>query len=99
MSKYTVPASEMQIAINELNSANNEFKSRVNELEAAQQELASMWQGDANTAFNTAFQNDKGQWVTFAALIDQYVETLGSILQTYQTAESTNTETARTRSY
>ena len=57
MSKYTVTASEMQNAINELNSANSEFKNRVSELEAAQQELAGMWQGDANTAFNTAFQN------------------------------------------
>lgn len=99
MSKYTVTASEMQTAINELNSANNEFKSRVNELEAEQQNLASMWQGDANTAFNNAFQNDKSQWTTFANLIDQYVETLGSILQIYQNAEGTNTETARNRSY
>ena len=45
MSKYTVTASEMQNAINELNSANNEFKSRVNELESEQQTLAGMWQG------------------------------------------------------
>lgn len=99
MSKYTVTASEMQNAIRELNSANSEFKNRVNELEAAQQELASMWQGDANTAFNNAFQADKGQWSTFANLIDQYVQTLSTILQTYQTAESTNVDTARTRTY
>ncbi len=99
MSKFTVTASEMQTAINELNSANSEFKSRVSELEAAQQELAGMWQGDANTAFNSAFQNDKAQWSTFAGLIDQYVQTLGNILQTYQNAESTNTDTARTRTY
>lgn len=99
MSKYTVTASEMQTAISELNSANAEFKNRVSELEAAQQELASMWQGDANTAFNNAFQNDKGQWATFASLTDQYIQTLSTILKTYQTAESTNTETARTRTY
>ena len=99
MSKYTVTASDMQRVINELTSANSEFKSRVSELEAAQQELSSQWQGDANTAFNQAFQNDKGQWTTFANLIDQYVQTLSTILQTYQTAEQTNTETARNRSY
>ena len=99
MSKFTVTAAEMQATINELNSANGEFKSRVSELEAAQQELSGMWQGDANTAFNNAFQNDKGQWATFANLIDQYVQTLSSILQTYQTAESANVETARTRTY
>ena len=99
MSKYTVTASEMQNAINELNSANNEFKSRVTELESEQQNLASMWQGDANAAFNNAFLNDKGQWATFANLVDQYVETLGSILQIYQNAEGTNVETAKNRSY
>ena len=96
---FTVTASDMQRVINELTSANSEFKSRVSELEAAQQELSSQWQGDANTAFNQAFQNDKGQWTTFANLIDQYVQTLSTILQTYQTAEQANTETARTRSY
>ena len=99
MSKYTLTASEMQNTINELNSANSEFKSRVSELETAQQELAGMWQGDANTAFNNAFQSDKGQWTTFAGLIDQYVQTLGTILQTYQNAEATNTDTAKTRNY
>lgn len=99
MSKLTITASEMQNAINELNSANSEFKNRVTELESEQQNLAGMWQGDANTAFNNAFQNDKSQWSTFASLVDQYVETLGSILQIYQNAESTNLDTAKTRSY
>lgn len=99
MSKFTITASEMQNAITELNSANNEFKNRVTELESAQQELAGMWQGEANTAFNSAFQNDKGQWSTFASLIDQYTQTLSTILQTYQNAEATNVDTARTRAY
>ncbi|MBQ2383331.1 MAG: WXG100 family type VII secretion target [Oscillospiraceae bacterium] len=99
MSKFTVNAAEMQTAINELKAANSEFKSRVSELETAQQELGGMWQGDANTAFNAAFQSDKSQWSTFAALIDQYVETLGTILTTYKNAEIPNIETAKTRTY
>lgn len=99
MSKFTLTASEMQNAINEISSANAEFKNRVAELEGEQQNLAGMWQGDANTVFNNAFQSDKGQWSTFATLVDQYVETLGSILQIYQNAESTNVETGKTRSY
>lgn len=99
MSQFTITASEMQTAINELNSANTEFKNRITNLEGKQQELAGMWQGDANTAFNTAFQNDKGQWSNFATLIDQYIQTLGDIMNIYQNAESTNTDTAKTRSY
>lgn len=99
MSQFSVSASEMQTAINELNSANAEFKNRVTNLESKQQELTAMWQGDSNTAFNTAFQNDKSQWSAFANLIDQYVQTLGNILNIYQNAESTNVDTAKTRTY
>ena len=99
MSKFTVSASEMQAAINELASANNEFKSRVSELEALQKELAGQWQGDANTAFNTAFQRDKSQWDTFAALINQYIQALGTIRTEYEKAEMANTNTAKTRNY
>ena len=99
MSKYRVTVADMQSAINELNSNNSEFRSRVNELSAKQQELAGQWQGDANTAFNNAFNSDKGQWDVFASLIDQYIETLHSIMQTYKTAEETNRSTAATRTY
>ena len=99
MSKFTITASEMQTAINELNSHNNEFKNRVAELESAQQNLAGMWQGEANTAFNNAFQTDKEKWSTFAALIDQYTQALSSILQTYSTAEAANVDIAKARSY
>ena len=99
MPKFTLTASEMQNAINELTSANSEFKSRVNELEGAQQNLAGMWQGDANTAFNNAFQSDKAKWSEFAGLVDKYVEALNSILKIYQNAESANTDTAKTRAY
>ena len=99
MSKYTVTISEMQAAINELSSNNTEFRARVAELGAKQQELAGQWQGEANTAFNNVFLSDKGQWDNFAVVVDQYIETLQSIMQTYKTAEETNRATAATRTY
>lgn len=99
MSKYTVTISDMQAAINELQSNNSEFRARVNELGAKQQELAGQWQGDANTAFNNAFMNDKGQWDNFAMLIDQYIEVLSQIMKTYINAEEMNVSTAQTRTY
>lgn len=99
MSKFQVTQAEMQAAIRDLQSNNNEFKNRVADLLAKQQELAGQWQGDANTAFNNAFNNDKGQWDTFATLIDQYVEALQTIQQTYVQAEEANKGTATSRTY
>lgn len=99
MSKFEVTTSEMKRVISDLTADNSEFKSRVSELQELQQELTAEWQGDANTAFNTAFNNDKSQWDTFASLIEQYIQALQSIMETYERAEATNRETAATRSY
>ncbi len=99
MSRYSLTAQELQGAITELTASNGQFKNRVADLLNAQQKLAGMWQGDANNAFNTAFNNDKGQWDTFAQLMDKYIEALQTIKNTYETAEAANTQTASTRSY
>ena len=99
MSKFNVTASELQTVITSLSESNGQFRNRVNELVAKQQELTGQWQGDANVAFDTAFNADKGQWDTFIALVDQYVEALKQIKQIYETAEGTNTSTATTRTY
>ena len=99
MSTFEVTTSEMKRVISDLTADNSEFKSRVSELQELQQELTAEWQGDANTAFNTAFNNDKSQWDTFASLIEQYIQALQSIMETYEQAEATNRETAATRSY
>ena len=99
MAKFQVTASELKAAITDLTEKNKAFKNKVSELEQAQQALRAQWQGDANTAFNTAFENDKAQWTTFSTLIDQYIQALQTILQTYEQAEATNTATASNRSY
>ncbi|MCC8081514.1 MAG: WXG100 family type VII secretion target [Lachnospiraceae bacterium] len=99
MSMFQVTASEMQSAISQLQSDNQEFMARVQELSENQQELAAMWTGDANTAFNNAFQTDATKWTEFYNLINQYIEALNSILTIYTNAESANTETAVNRTY
>ncbi len=95
-SKFGLTASEITSVISQLESDNSEFKSRVTELESEQQTLASQWTGDANTVFNTYFQQNKATWDTFAATVEQYISTLQSILQAYEQAEATNAETAKT---
>lgn len=99
MSKFSVTASELNSAISTLNEDNNQFRARVNDLMTCANELATMWQGEANDKFNTALMNDREKWDEFASLIDQYVEALQFIVQTYSTAEENNTSTATTRIY
>lgn len=97
MSKYTLTAQEIRGAISGLTPLNAQFKARIGDLAGKQAELASQWQGDANTAFNNAFNTDKSKWDSFATLMDQYIEALQNILTTYETAESTNVQIATTR--
>lgn len=99
MSRFSVTANELVNAANNLSEDNNQFRARVNDLITCANELASMWQGEANNQFNNAFNTDQERWTEFATLIDQYVEALGTVAQTYATAEETNVSTASTRTY
>lgn len=99
MSKFSVTANELTTAASYLSEDNSQFRSRVNDLVTCASELASMWQGEANTQFNNAFNTDQERWTEFASLIDQYVEALTQAAQTYATAEETNVSTATTRTY
>lgn len=90
MARFQVTTSEMKAAIIELSEKNEMFKNKVRELETAQQALHAQWQGDANVAFNTAFENDKEKWMEFSYLIDRYIQALASIMQAYENAEQTN---------
>lgn len=98
MAKFEVTTSELKRAVSDLTSDNAEFKNRVSELQELQMELSSEWQGDANTAFTTAFNNDKSQWDTFASLVDQYIQALQAIAENYEKVEAINKETAQIRS-
>lgn len=99
MAKFQVTTAELKAAIADLQEKNSTFLTKVSELEQAQQTLKAQWQGDANTAFNTAFENDKGQWMNFSKLITQYIQALQTIMETYEKAEAANTTTATNRSY
>ncbi|MCQ2509342.1 MAG: WXG100 family type VII secretion target [Lachnospiraceae bacterium] len=88
MGKVQLTYSEMSSAITNLNALNEQFVQRVNDLVTAQQEVATMWKGDSNTAFNSKFEADKGQWDQFANVINQYIEALNRAQQGYQQAES-----------
>ena len=99
MALIQVTAAELKSKANELRSLNGQFKSQVGNLESQEASLASMWEGEAKTAFHTAFNNDKVQMDNFYDLIEKYCQALETIAEKYQQAEAQNTETASTRKY
>lgn len=99
MALIQVTAAELRSKAAELRELNAQFKSQVSNLEGDEQNLASMWEGEAKTAFHTAFNNDKAQMDSFYNLIEQYCTTLENIATKYEIAENQNVETAATRTY
>lgn len=84
---------------NELKSLNSKFKSQVQKLQTEEQSLNSMWDGEANTAFHTAFNKDIVQMNNFYNAIEKYVASLNEIVKEYERAEKANLSTASNRKY
>lgn len=99
MALIQVTASELKSKANELRSLNGQFKSQVGNLESQEASLASMWEGEAKTAFHNAFNNDKTQMDAFNQLIEKYCQALETIAAKYEQAEAANAATASQRSY
>ena len=97
--RIEVTSAQLEAAIQQLTEKNGQFVSRVQELGTLQEELRGQWEGEANNAFNTAFQTDKGKWTTFSQTITQYIQALQQIKQAYDQAEATNVATATNRTY
>lgn len=99
MAMIQVTASELRKQAEVLRGLNTRFQTNVTSLEAVEQSLKGMWEGQANTAFHTAFVKDKGQMDNFYSAIEQYIAALLTIAQKYEQAEMKNTDTATTRVY
>lgn len=99
MGVIRVDAAQLQSRMEELESLNRQFKTEVDGLETQAGSLKSMWEGEANDAFNNAFNNDKVQMNNFYNAVEMYVMRLGNILSRYQSAEATNTSIGNTRTY
>lgn len=99
MAEIRVTAAEVRRKAEELRNLNSQFQSKVDELTNDEQSLAAMWEGDAKTAFHTAFNNDKTQWDAFHSLIEQYAVALDNIATEYDNKEAANASIASTRNY
>lgn len=78
---------------------NTHFKFLVNEMSGTETALKSMWEGDGNNAFHSAFMTDKGKMDLFAELIDKYIDALRKIADNYIDMEQAVTGIATERTY
>jgi WXG100 family type VII secretion target len=97
MALIRVTATSLRSAAEELRGRNGDFKTQVESLVETEDRLKSSWQGQANDAFHAAFTNDRQYMDSFNALIEKYCVALETIADEYERAESTNTDTATTR--
>lgn len=99
MAEIRVTAAEIRKKAQELRSLNSQFQKNVETLVGSEQSLASMWEGDAKTAFHNAFNNDKSQMDNFHSAIEQYAAALDRIADEYEKREAMNAEIASNRTY
>ena len=99
MSFFQVTSAELKKRAEQLKGLNSRFRTGVDSLQSTEQTLKSMWEGEANDAFHTAFTRDKGQMDQFHAVIEQFIEALLIIAAKYEAAENKNISVATTRSY
>ena len=99
MALIRVTAAQVRTTANQLRDYNNNFNSQVTRLQESEASLNSMWQGQANDAFHTAFTSDKEYMTQFYNLINKYCEALDQIATEYENAETMNTDTATKRSF
>lgn len=99
MAAFQVTSSELRAKANELRDLNAQFKTQVGNLESQEGSLLTMWEGEAQRAFDTEFKKDKSQMDNFYNLIEQYCVALENIAAKYDMAEAQNVSTAQTRTY
>ncbi len=96
---FTVSASQLRKTAQELRELNGQYKTKVEALSGAEADLRTMWEGEANLAFQRAFAVDKVSLDNFYTVIERYVQALESAAGEYEKAEAQATQIASTRSY
>ena len=79
----------------QLEQMNVQFRKAVSQLSDSEASLAQMWEGEAQKAFRTAFNQDREQFEAFAQGIDKYVQALREAVSQYESAENKNVGIAK----
>lgn len=97
MPMFRVTSRMLRQKAQELQQLNSQFKNYVGGLVSQEASLATMWEGEAQKAFRTAFNNDRQQFDQFHEGIKQYIQALLNAAEQYEKAETANVTTAQTR--
>lgn len=93
---YVASSSSIQDAINQLEALNSQFRDKATAIDAEHRALTSKWEGDASTAFEEHYQNERQNFDVFYDAINEYVTGLRTILANYENAEQQNKNIAST---
>ena len=91
-----VSSTQLRNRANEIEQLNEQFKVQVNNLVEKENALRSMYEGDAATAFRTAFERNKIQMDNFFNCIARYAQVMEEIAARIEMAEQQNQATAST---
>lgn len=95
----TVNPATLKAKEDELKGYNNNLKRQIETLSSQGQALCSMWEGEAKTEFQNAFQKDITQMNNFYNAIEKYVAVLQEMRMAYENAEKKSRTIASQRKY
>ncbi len=98
MATMMVSSAQLRNRAEEIAQLNEQFKAQVNSLAEKEASLRTMYEGDAATAFRTAFERNKIQMDNFFNCIARYAAVLQEIAARIELAEQQNQSIASTTS-
>lgn len=87
---FVASSNSIEDVINQLRDLNNRFETKASEIDTEHTSLTQKWEGDASTAFEEHYQNERQNFDVFSQAINEYIQGLTTILQNYETAEQQN---------
>ena len=98
MAQLVVSTQQIRSQATQLKSRNESFKRKVEQLAQQERSLDNMWDGDANNAFKSNFQEDQKQFMNFYNGINDFVKALNQIADEYDRMEASAKQVAANRS-
>ena len=91
---YVQSSQALGEVIIQLDGLTQRFRQKAIDLEQEQQALCSKWEGDASTAFNQHWVQERENFNTLLEVLGEYIKKLEAIMQAYEEAEAKNKQIA-----